>query len=104
MKMILKPFKRISRLWRLNSNKQFGANIILGIIFRLSFDVNDMEDAKLKNKGLLIQLLGVAILIGGLHGFGIVSGLPHFIVIGICLVVFSICLSKGGELVRKSKK
>jgi len=63
-----------------------------------------MEDAKLKNKGLIMQLLGVAFLIGGLHGFGIFTGLPHFIVIGICLIIFSICLSKGGELVRKSKQ
>ena len=62
-----------------------------------------MENAKLKNKGLLIQLVGVAFLIGGMHGFGVFTGLAHFIVIAICLVIFSICLSKGGDLVQKSK-
>ena len=72
-------------------------------LIRLGKDKH-MQDAKLKDKGLLLQLFGCAVLIGGLHGFNIFTGLPHFIVIGISLVIFALCLSKGGSLVRESKK
>ena len=57
-----------------------------------------------KNKGLLLQLLGVIVLLAGMRGFFVVEGgIAYFIAMAIGIAVFAVLLSKGGALVKKSK-
>jgi len=68
-------------------------------------EVLNMADANLKNKGLLIQIAGVVILLISFRGFFVLRGTALYfpgIVVGV--VLFAICLFKGGALVKKSKE
>jgi hypothetical protein len=57
-----------------------------------------------KNKGLLMQLAGVLILLAGFRGFFVLEGgTAYFIGVIAGIAVFAVLLSKGGALVRKSK-
>jgi len=58
----------------------------------------------LKNKGLLMQIAGVLILLAGLRGFSVIEGgIEYFIGIAVSIALFAVLLSKGGALARKSK-
>jgi hypothetical protein len=58
----------------------------------------------LKNKGLLMQIAGVLILLAGLRGFFVIEGgIVYFIAVAIGIAGFAVLLSKGGALARKSK-
>lgn len=64
-----------------------------------------MADTHLKNKGLLMQIAGVIVLLISLRGFFVLQETTLYfpgIVIGV--VIFAICLFKGGALVKKSKE
>jgi hypothetical protein len=58
----------------------------------------------LKNKGLLMQIAGVVVLLVGFRGFFVLEGgIAYFIGVLVGVVGFAVLLSKGGALVRKSK-
>ena len=62
-------------------------------------------DAKLKNKGLLLQLAGVIVLVASLYGFFVLQGTPlYFIGVIVGVIVFAVCLFRGSALVKQSKK
>ena len=64
-----------------------------------------MADTNLRNKGRLIQIAGVIVLLISLRGFFVLQGTAFYfpgIVLGVAL--FAICLFKGGALVKKSKE
>ena len=66
-----------------------------------------MPNPQLKNKGVLLQVLGVAILLVGLRGFFIFKGsllYLYFPGVAVAIVLFAICLSRGGKLIRRSKE
>lgn len=57
-----------------------------------------------KNKGLLLQLLGVIVLWAGMQGFYVLEGgIAYFIALAIGIAVFAALLFKGGALVKKSR-
>jgi hypothetical protein len=57
-----------------------------------------------RNKGLLMQIAGVVVLLAGLRGFFVIEGgIAYFIGIAVGIAVFAVLLSKGGALARKSK-
>ncbi len=57
-----------------------------------------------RNKGLLMQIAGVVVLLAGLRGFFVIEGgTAYFIGIAVGIAVFAVLLSKGGALARKSK-
>lgn len=63
-----------------------------------------MPDTSMRDKGLLIQLLGVVLLLLGMKGFFIFRGTAlylHALAVGVLL--FAICLFKGGAMYKKSK-
>jgi hypothetical protein len=63
-----------------------------------------MGDTGQKNKGLLMQIAGVIVLLISLRGFFVLQGtVLYFPGILVGVVLFAVCLSKGGALVRKSK-
>ena len=64
-----------------------------------------MADANLKNKGLLLQLAGFIVLLVSLNGFFVLKGTALYfsgIVVGV--IVFAVCLFRGGSLVKQSKE
>lgn len=64
-----------------------------------------MADSNLKNKGVLLQLAGFVLLLVSLNGFFVLKDTALYfpgIVIGV--IVFAICLFKGGSLVKRSKE
>ncbi|MCX5733047.1 MAG: hypothetical protein NTW68_01795 [candidate division NC10 bacterium] len=64
-----------------------------------------MADTNLKTKGLLLQLAGLIVLLGSLHGFFILEGTALYfpgVVVGV--IVFAVCLFRGGSLVKQSKE
>lgn len=64
-----------------------------------------MADAHLKNKGLLLQLIGFIFLLISLNGFFILKDTALYfpgIVAGV--IVFALCLFRGGALVKRSKE
>jgi hypothetical protein len=64
-----------------------------------------MADAHLKTKGLLLQLAGFILLIISLNGFFVLEGTTLYfpgVVIGV--IVFAVCLFRGGSFVKQSKK
>jgi len=64
-----------------------------------------MADANLKNKGLLLQLAGVIVLPVSLNGFFILDGTPlYFPGVAVGVIVFAVCLFRGGSLVKQSKE
>lgn len=63
-----------------------------------------MADANLKNKGLLLQLAGCIVLVVSLNGFFILNGTPlYFAGVAAGVIIFGVCLSRGGSLVKQSK-
>lgn len=66
-----------------------------------------MPNPQLKNKGVLLQVLGVVILLAGLRGFFILRGqlvYLYFPGVAVAIILFAICLSRGGLLIRRSKE
>ncbi len=62
-------------------------------------------DAKLKNKALLLQVAGVIVLVASLNGFFVLQGtMLYFAGVIVGVIVFAVCLFRGGSLVRQSKK
>ena len=64
-----------------------------------------MADANLKTKGLLLQLAGFILLIVSLNGFFFLTGTALYfpgIIVGV--IVFAVCLFRGGSLVKQSKE
>ena len=64
-----------------------------------------MADANLKSKGLLLQIVGLVVLLISLRGFFILKDTAMYfpgIIVGV--VVFAVCLFRGGSLVKKSKE
>ena len=64
-----------------------------------------MANANLKTKGLLLQLAGLIVLLGSFHGFFVLDGTALYfpgIVVGV--IVFVVCLFRGGSLVKQSKE
>ena len=64
-----------------------------------------MADANLKNKGLLLQLAGFILLLVSLNGFFVLKGTALYfpgIVVGV--IVFAVCLFRGGSFVKQSKE
>ena len=64
-----------------------------------------MANANLKNKGLLLQLAGFIVLLVSLNGFFALKGTALYfpgIVVGV--IVFAVCLFRGGSLVKQSKE
>jgi hypothetical protein len=64
-----------------------------------------MADANPKTKGLLLQLAGFILLIISLNGFFVLEGTTLYfpgVVVGV--IVFAICLFRGGSLVKQSKR
>jgi hypothetical protein len=62
-----------------------------------------MADGNLKNKGLLLQIAGVIVLALSLNGFFVLQGVLYFAGIIVGVIVFAVCLFRGGAMVKKSK-
>lgn len=66
-----------------------------------------MSDLQLKSKGQGIQFIGLLILLAGTRGFFIFQGDLNFLYFPgliVSVIIFAICLSRGGALIQKSKE
>ena len=64
-----------------------------------------MPDTTMKNKGMIIQVVGVVLLFLGIRGFGVFNGtILYFPSLIVGVILFAACLFWGGSLVRKSKE
>lgn len=63
-----------------------------------------MADTNMKNKGLMLQLAGVIVMVASFNGFFFLKGVPYFIGIIAGVIFFAVCFSKGGSLVRQSRE
>lgn len=63
-----------------------------------------MTVAGSKSKGMLLQFAGVLILLGGLRGFFVLEGVPYFSGVVVAVIVFAMCLVRGGALARQDTR
>ena len=64
-----------------------------------------MSDAKMRDKGILMQAAGVAVLLLSTRGFFVLKGTAlYFPGIAVGIIIFAVCLHKGGLLFRKSRE
>jgi hypothetical protein len=64
-----------------------------------------MADASMKKKGLLLQLAGFIILLISLNGFFFLTGtVLYFPGLLAGVIIFAVCLFRGGSLVKQSKE
>lgn len=66
-----------------------------------------MPNPKLRNQGTLLQVLGVVILLVGLRGFFVLKedlAYLYFPGVAVAIIIFAVCLSRGGSLIRRSKE
>ena len=64
-----------------------------------------MESKKMKQRALVIQLLGLGVMLLGTHGFFAFRGPPLYLpVLIVSAVIFAVCLFKGGAMHKKARE